>query len=467
MTTDTYDVIVIGGGPAGEVAAQFAIAGSDRTAAIIEAELLGGECSYWACMPSKALLRPIEIAATARNLDGVDVADGIDTAKLLARRDTWTSNYSDAGQRKWAQGIDIDVISGRGRLAGDKTVVVTDNGTERTVTARLAVVLGTGSTATVPGPYADLAPWTSRDATGIREVPESIIVVGGGVVACESATWLAALGSKVTMLVRGTVLGNLDDFVGEAVIEGLTKAGVDVRTGVSITAPTRENAEDAGIGVAHGGPVTVTVDGEALTAAEILVAAGRKPAVDGLGLDTVGIDDPSQLSSSNPGGHDWLYAVGDVSFGPMLTHWGKYQARLVGQRISAAADGRTPPPERDDVPVPQAVFTDPQVGSTGLTAREADEKGLRTTVVTQPITAASGIGLLRDDATGTAQLVVNDDDRTLLGATFVGPETGELIHAATIAIVGKVTVDDLWHAVPSYPTGSEIWLRLLEKYFGY
>ncbi|GGF23549.1 dihydrolipoyl dehydrogenase family protein [Williamsia phyllosphaerae] len=467
MTTDTYDVIVIGGGPAGEVAAQFAIAGSDRTAAIIEAELLGGECSYWACMPSKALLRPIEIAATARNLDGVDVADGIDTAKLLARRDTWTSDYSDAGQRTWAEGIDIDVISGRGRLDGDKTVVVTNDGTERTVTARLAVILGTGSTATVPGPYTDLAPWTSRDATGIREVPESIIVVGGGVVACEAATWLAALGSKVTMAVRGKVLGTLDDFVGEAVVEGLKKAGVDVRTGVSITAPTRENADDAGIGVSHGGPVTVTVDGEPLTAAEILVAAGRKPAVDGLGLDTVGIDDPSTLSAPDPGGHDWLYAVGDVSFGPMLTHWGKYQARLVGQQISARAEGRTPPQARDDVPVPQAVFTDPQVGSTGLTAKEADEKGLRTTVVSQPITAASGIGLLRDDATGTAQLVIDDDTRTLLGATFVGPETGELIHAATIAIVGKVTVDDLWHAVPSYPTGSEIWLRLLEKYFGY
>ncbi len=462
MSTETYDVIVIGGGPAGEVAAQFAIAGSGRSAAIVESELLGGECSYWACMPSKALLRPIEVAATARRLDGVNVADGIDTEKLLARRDTWTSNYSDAGQRAWARGLDIDVISGHGRIAGEKTVVVTTDGTERTITARLAVVLGTGSTAVVPGQYADLAPWTSRDATGVREVPESIFVIGGGVVACESATWLAALGSKVTMLVRGTVLATLDAFVGEAVVEGLTAAGVDVRTGVSVTAATRENAVESGVGVSHGGPVAVTVDGETLTAAEILVAAGRRAATDGLGVDSVGIDHPSDLR-----GHEWLYAVGDVSFGPMLTHWGKYQARLVGQQIGARAEGRTPPPAREDVPVPQAVFTDPQVGSTGLTAREADGAGLRTTVVTQPITAAAGIGLLRDDATGTAQLVINDDDRTLIGATFVGPEAGELIHAATIAIVGKLTVDDLWHAVPSYPTGSEIWLRLLEKYFGY
>ncbi|MGJ0117828.1 dihydrolipoyl dehydrogenase family protein [Williamsia sp. MIQD14] len=469
--TDTYDVIVIGGGPAGEVAAQFAIAGSDRTAAIVEAELLGGECSYWACMPSKALLRPVEVTAAGRHLEGVSVGD-LDTAALLARRDTWVSGYDDSGQRSWAQGIDIDVISGRGALAGDRTVRVTSDDGERTLTARRAVVLGTGSTASIPGMFADLHPWTSRDATGVREVPESLIVIGGGVVACEAATWMNALGTSVTMLVRGRVLGALDDLVGDAVIEGLRAAGVEVRTGVSITDPRRDGVlTDAGdgssVGVSHGGPVTVTVDGEELTAAEILVAAGRTPATDGLGLDSVGIDDPSVLSGVDPGGHDWLYAVGDVSFGPMLTHWGKYQARIVGARIAARAEGRTPPPVRDDVPVPQAVFTDPQVGSTGLTVRDARERGRSVTVVSQPITAASGIGLMRDDATGTAQIVVDDETRTLVGATFVGPEVGELIHAATIAIVGAVTVDDLWHAVPSYPTGSEIWLRLLEKYFGY
>ncbi|MBT0565842.1 NAD(P)/FAD-dependent oxidoreductase [Williamsia sp. CHRR-6] len=466
MTTDTAtpdaDIIVIGGGPAGEVAAQFAISGSDRTAIIVEAELLGGECSYWACMPSKALLRPLEVAAAARSLAGFEVS-ALDSAALLARRDQWVSHYDDAGQRTWATGAGITVVDGRGRIDGERRVVVDDGGAQTVLTAGLAVVLATGSVVAVPDALAATHPWTSRDATGVIEIPQSLVVIGGGVVACEAAIWMSALGSRVTMLVRSRVLTTLDDFVGDAVAEGLRAAGVAVRTGVVIDTATRPEAADTGVGRVHGGPVTITLaDGQTLTAAEVLVATGRRPAVEGLGLDTIGVGDPRDLAA-----HDWLYAVGDVSFGPMLTHWGKYQARLVGQRIAARAEGATPPPQRPDVPVPQAVFTDPPVGSVGLTERAAGRSGRAHSVITQPMRSASGIGLLRDDAGGTAQIVVDEASRTIVGATFVGPEAGELIHSATVAIVGRLTVDDLWHAVPSYPTGSEIWLRLLEKYFGY
>lgn len=468
--SDTYDVIVLGGGAVGEVAAQFAVANSDRTAAIVENQLLGGECSYWACMPSKALLRPLEVANTARHLDGVTVAGGVDATALMARRDTWVSHYSDSSQRKWAQDTGIDVVTGTGRLAGEKTVTVETGDGPRTLHARHAVIVATGSTASVPEMFADVAPWTSRDATGVREVPESLIIVGGGVVACEAATWMNALGSTVTMLVRSGLLGTLDDFAGEAVAEALRDAGVEIRLGVDITAATRESVDEAGgaTGVPHGGPVTVTVDGQDITAAEILVAAGRHRTVDDIGLDTVGVTDPSAVSAPEGyDGVDWLYSVGDASFGPMLTHWGKYQSRIVGQRIAAIAEGRTPPTVPADPPVPQVVFTDPEVASSGLSEKEARDRYDSVTVISRPITAAAGVGLLRDDASGTAQIVVDDATRTLVGATFVGPEAGELIHAATVAIVGKITVDDLWHAVPSYPTPAEIYLRLLEGYFGY
>ncbi|GAA2064961.1 dihydrolipoyl dehydrogenase family protein [Williamsia deligens] len=468
--TDTYDVIVLGGGAVGEVAAQFAVANSDRTAAIVENQLLGGECSYWACMPSKALLRPLEVANAARHLDGVSVADGVDATALMARRDTWVSHYSDSSQRKWAADTGIDVVTGTGRLAGEKTVEVSTGDGPRTLHARHAVIVATGSTASVPAMFADVAPWTSRDATGVREVPESLIIIGGGVVACEAATWMNALGSAVTMLVRSTLLGTLDDFAGEAVAEALRNAGVEIRLGVDITAASRGSVDEGGgaTGVPHGGPVTVTVDGQDITAAEILVAAGRHRTVDDIGLDTVGVTDPSHVSAPEGyDGVDWLYSVGDASFGPMLTHWGKYQSRIVGQRIAAVAEGRTPTTVPAAPPVPQVVFTDPEVASTGLSEKEARSAYDSVTVITKPITAAAGVGLLRDDASGTAQIVVDDATRTLVGATFVGPEAGELIHAATVAIVGKITVDDLWHAVPSYPTPAEIYLRLLEGYFGY
>ncbi|MEV6388725.1 dihydrolipoyl dehydrogenase family protein [Nocardia xishanensis] len=466
-----YDVIVIGGGPAGENAAAYAIAGSDRTAAIVEQELLGGECSYWACMPSKALLRPGHLLAAARAMPGID-AKGLDVEAVLAHRDRIVHNHDDSGQVDWAEHSRIAVIRGVGRLAGERLVEVGG----RTLRARHAVVLATGTRARVPEVpgLRDALPWTSRDATNLHEVPGRAVIVGGGVVACESATWLATLGSEVTMLVRGkALLANAEPFARERVASALAEAGVRVLFETEPESVTRTEPKDTGEGRIHGGAVTVRTRGahtESIEADEIVVAAGRGPATVELGLAAVGLADgyvevDDHLSARDVPG-DWLYAVGDVNHGPALTHMGKYQARICGDVIAARAEGRPLDGARyaataDHEQVPQVVFTSPEVASVGLTEEAARRAGYDVDTVEIDI-AVAGSSLARENYSGRAKIVVDTSADILLGATFVGPEIGELLHAATIAVVGKVPLDTLWHAVPAYPTVSEIWLRLLE-----
>ncbi len=463
MTAEIYDVVVIGAGPAGENVADYAIRGSNRTALLVERELVGGECSYYACMPSKALLRPLDVKGAAEHLGGLPDRVRLDVPALLARRDSWVSRYDDSGQVKWAEGAGIEVVRGTARLTGERRVAVSTSSGDREVEARQAVVLATGSAPVIPSVYAGIHPWTSRDATGITEVPASIAVVGGGVVAVEAATWLAALGAKVTLLVRGaSLLGRFEPFVSELVGDGLRRAGVDVRFGVQVDSAARLDGADTGLGRVHGGPVRLEVDGTPHEFTEVLVATGRRPATGHLGLEAVELT-PDQFArpDQRPA---WLYAVGDVSGDAPLTHWGKYAARLAGEQIAARAEGRSDPEVPADVPVPQVVFTDPQVATAGSTEAAARERGLQVETVEVDLTSASGVGLLRDDASGRAKLVFEAGTGRLLGATFAGTEVAELVHAATVAIVGRMTADQLWHAVPSYPTASEVWLRLLETY---
>lgn len=463
MAEQAYDVVVIGAGPAGENVADYALRGSKRTALLVERELVGGECSYWACMPSKALLRPLEVRATATHLGGLPSELPLDIPALLARRDYWVSDYSDKGQVTWAEGAGIEVARGTAKLVGERRVLLSEGGREREVEAKQAVVVATGSVPVIPPMFAELHPWTSRDATGVIEVPASIAVVGGGVVAVEAARWLAAIGAQVTLLVRGDrVLERFEPFASDLVAEGLRGIGVDVRLRSHVSNAARLDAADNGVGRVHGGPVRLEVDGKAHEFAEILVATGRRPATDDLGVESVGLS-AEQFAGADDR-PDWLYAVGDVSGEPALTHWGKYRARLVGEAIAARADGRPVPAPPSDVPVPQVVFTEPQVASTGLTEAQAGSQGLDVDAVDAPMTSAAGYGLLRDDASGQARLVFESGSGRLVGATFVGQEVAELVHAATIAIVGRLTADQLWHAVPAYPTASEIWLRLLDAY---
>ncbi|MGW5073120.1 dihydrolipoyl dehydrogenase family protein [Rhodococcus sp. NPDC004095] len=473
-----FDVVVIGGGPAGEIAAQYAVAGSERTAVIVEHELLGGECSYWACMPSKALLRPGNVLGAGRAMPGVREplgASALDVPAVFRRRDAFTSHHDDSGQVRWASGVGVDVIRGSGRLAGERTVEVTGPDGPRTVRARVAVVLATGSTATVPATpgLREALPWTSRDATNLVEVPERIAIVGGGVVACEAATWLLDLGAReVTLLVRGpALLASAEPFAGEAVATALRARGAAVRTGTSVTAVHRDAPRETGIGRIRGGPVTLTLDdGSGLVVDEILVAAGRRPATASLGLDTVGLDavhtDDHLTVAGVPG--DWLYAVGDASGRTPLTHMGKYHGRVCGDVIAARTESRPLDGARylasaDGSAVPQVVFTAPEVASVGRTEHAARTAGFDVETVEVDI-AVAGSSLSRDDFTGHAKLVIDRTGDTLLGVTFVGTEVAELLHAATVAVVGAVPLSAMWHAVPAYPTVSEVWLRLLEAH---
>ncbi|MFF9583434.1 dihydrolipoyl dehydrogenase family protein [Streptomyces achromogenes] len=468
--SNTYDVVVIGAGPVGEnIADRTRAAG--LTTAVVESELLGGECSYWACMPSKALLRPVIAQADARRLPGLaQAARGpLDTPAVLARRDEYTSHWQDDGQADWLAGTGADLYRGHGRLAGPRTVAVTGpDGTLTTLTARHAVAVATGTRAQLPDlpGLADVGPWSSREATSAKAAPGRLIVVGGGVVATEMATAWQALGSRVTLLVRGKgLLGRMEPFAGELVAEALTEAGADIRTGTSVESVRREN----------GTVVAVTSAGDRIEADEILFATGRAPRTDDLGLETVGLEPGSWLDTDDSlrvTGTDWLYAVGDVNHRALLTHQGKYQARIAGAAIAARAAGDTLLEEpwgahaatADHHAVPQVVFTDPEAAAVGLSLAEAEQAGHRVRAVDVEFSSVAGAGLYGDGYRGRARMVVDLEDEILRGVTFVGPGVGELIHSATIAITGRVPVGRLWHAVPSYPTLSEVWLRLLEAY---
>ena len=474
MADETYDVIVIGAGPTGENVADRAIKGG-LTAVIVESELVGGECSYWACMPSKALLRPADVVAEAGAVRGVAGAR-LNPAEVLARRDSFAHGWKDDGQVEWLTGAKIDLFRGHGRIAGERLVTVGD----LSLHARQAVVIATGTQAVVLDSLADVKPWTSREATSAHAVPGRLVIVGGGVVGCEMAAAWSALCAEVTLISRGPLLERLPDFAGEFVAAGLRDAGVDVRIGVDVTGATRAGGtSDASVGAggtggagAGGGTVTLTLsDGSSIEADEVLSAVGRSPHTGDIGLGTVGlapgswldVDDTMRVTGVDGG---WLYAAGDVNHLALLTHMGKYQARVCGDAIAARADGREPT-VRDlssKTCVPQVIFTIPEVATVGLTAREAEAAGRRVRVVEYEIGQVAGAKLFADEYRGHAQMVVDEDRRTIVGMTLAGHGVGETIHAATIAVAGEVPLDRLWHAVPSYPTISEIWLRLLETY---
>ncbi|MCW4386589.1 NAD(P)/FAD-dependent oxidoreductase [Salinibacterium sp. SYSU T00001] len=466
---DNYDVIVLGAGAVGENVADRAVQGG-LSAVIVESELVGGECSYWACMPSKALLRPAQALRAARAVPGAaEAATGeLDVEAVLERRDSFTSHWSDAGQVEWLESAGIDLVRGHGRLSGEREVTVTEEGgATRVLTAAHAVVVATGTDPFVP-PIEGLresAPWTSREATSVEQVPESLAVVGGGVVALEMATVFSDLGCRVTVVSRSGILGGMEPFAGELVAEALRRRGVEILTHTE-TASVRRDGDTVTL---------VTGEGREIVASEVLVATGRAQRTTDIGLDTVGLEPGGPLEVDDTmrvPGYDWLYATGDVNGRALLTHQGKYQARAAGDVIAArakgepvdAADWGRHVATADHRVVPQVVFTDPEVASVGLTEAAAQKAGYTVTAVDYDMGSVAGAAVHADGYTGKARMVVDTEREVILGVTFVGPEVSELLQSATIAIAGEVPIARLWHAVPAYPTVSEVWLRLLEAY---
>jgi dihydrolipoamide dehydrogenase len=444
-----FDVVVVGAGAAGEVCAGR-LGERGLEVAIVEDRLVGGECSFYACMPSKALLRPVELTSEAHRVPGVTVGP-LDVAAVFRRRDEVVSHLDDSGQLPWLEERHVTLFRGRGLLDGERRVRV---GAEL-LEARRAVVVATGSTPAVP-PIPGLresSPWTNIQATTASAPPASLAILGGGVVGVEMATAWSALGAHVTLCHRGERLIEREEpFASEQVAESLRGAGVDVRLGVTVT------------GVQRNGHVRVVLEGgEELEADEVLAALGRHPTTDDIGLETVGLSPGGFLQvdeSLRVPGHDWLYAVGDVNGRALLTHMGKYQGRLaadaiLGHEVRLRSDGSRSP---------RVIFTEPQIGAVGHTLDAARAAGIDARAVDVSTTGNAGGSFVGRGAPGTSRLVVDESRRTVVGATISGAEVAEALHAATIAVVSEVPLDDLWHAVPAFPTRSELWLRLLEAY---
>jgi pyruvate/2-oxoglutarate dehydrogenase complex dihydrolipoamide dehydrogenase (E3) component len=443
-----FDVVVLGAGPAGEVVAgRLADGGLD--VAIVESHLVGGECSFYACMPSKALLRPGGLLAEVRRIPGV-AADGLDADAVLARRDEIINDLDDASMEPWLDSKGIALMRGHGRLDGERRVRVGDD----VLVARRAVVVCTGSGASVP-PIEGLReaePWNNRQATTSKSVPARLAVLGGGVVGVEMAQAWSSLGSQLTLIeAADRLIAREEPFASRDVADGLHERGVDVRVGVSAEA-VRASGGEVEVELSAGGPVR---------ADELLVAIGRKPVTDDIGLDTVGLEpgEPIEVNDSMRAS-DWLYAIGDVNGRGLLTHMGKYQARVAADVILGGDARVTEDGERS----PRVIFTDAQVAAVGYTLAAARAAGLNVRAVDVATQGNAGASFYGREAAGTARLVIDEDRGVIAGATFTGPEIAEFLHAATIAVVGQVPLDRLKHAVPSFPTRSEVWLKLLEEY---
>jgi dihydrolipoamide dehydrogenase len=405
-------------------------------------------------MPSKALLRPGQVLAEARRIPGAAqaVVGDLDVPAALERRDEVIHHLHDDEQVPWLEARGIALVRGHGRVTGERTVQVGDE----TLSARRAVVIATGTEPVVP-PIPGLRearPWTNREAVTAENVPPSLVVLGGGTVGVEMADAFASFGSRVTVIEAGPrVLAREEPFAGDEVCAAFAEAGIEVRADTRATAVSRAD-----------GRVTVELDdGSSVSGDEILVAVGRRILSADLGLDELGVEPgrPIEVDGTlRVPGHEWLYVIGDANGRALLTHMGKYQGRIAADCIL----GRDVPLRSDGALSPRVTFTDPQVAAVGHTLASAREAGIDARAVDVPTGGNAGGSFVGRGAPGTARIVVDEERRVIVGATFTGAEIAEALHAATIAVIGEVSLDDLWHAVPCFPTRSELWLKLLEEY---
>jgi len=469
MTDATeFDAVIVGGGP-GAMEAALALSGRGLTVALVEERLFGGECHFFACNPTKALLRPVEVLELARAVPGVRELLTDQHPKLdpvFAKRDFIIEDRSDGALTQLLTTSAVSVFRGHGQLSGERRVAVRPKHSEPlTLQARHAVVLATGTRPAVPDVpgLAAARPWTNRELSGMTGLPSRALIIGGGAVGAEFATILAGLGADVTVLARGNaLLSAYEPFVGEMVKRSLEDRGVTIHLDTELTRVARPEP---------GGVVTATFNDRSVEVDEIVLAAGRVVNTDDLGLGSVGLRDGEFVTVDDhlrAVGVDgtWLYAIGDTTGRALLSHVSQYHGRLVAQIIAARAQQRDADlphlRARDGRDAAQVIFTNPQVVAVGLTERQAGEAGRAVTVRTAtypgPLTQ---LAILRDGFEAQAKLVIDSTTQTIIGATFVGPEVSEIAQAATMAVVAQIPLSVLTHVVSPHPSLNQIWDPLI------